>query len=173
MSISWHQVKEHHIKGGEMRKLCKLIPLLVILTLVWGVNLSYGDIVAGVEGGSLPEATLEEAPAGEILEASVQATVIDFDDSAEPCGFSETTALRNKYSAQGVVFSGPAALDGGAILNECSFFAVTGHSPPNFLAFNINGFMFDGGIPRGPETLVFDPPVSYVQVNAGDGVDPE
>ena len=92
---------------------------------------------------------------------------IDFDDATEPCVFASTTALDAKYAAQGVDFDGPSALDGGAILDECSNFGVTGHSSPNFLAFNTGSILMSGGVPKGPETIRFAFPVKFVQILAG------
>jgi len=59
--------------------------------------------------------------------------------------------------------------NGGAILDQCSNFGVTGQSAPNFLAFNAGAPMSDGGIPKLPELFVFLSPVSSVQMNAGVG----
>ncbi len=42
-----------------------------------------------------------------------------------------------------------------------------GYSPPNFLAFNVNSSLSNGGIPRGPETLTFSVAVDTVAINAG------
>jgi hypothetical protein len=95
-------------------------------------------------------------------------TVIDFDDTPQPCAFASTTALRTAYSHLGVVFSGPSALDGGAILDECGGFGVTGYSPPSFLAFNNGSVLSGGGVPRGPETIWFNhAPASFVQISGG------
>jgi hypothetical protein len=93
--------------------------------------------------------------------------LIDFDDSTEPCLFVQTTALRTKYASVGVNFDGPANLDGGAILDECGNFGVSGHSSPNFLAFANGGTLMNGGTPRGPETIRFDSEVSWVEILAG------
>lgn len=92
---------------------------------------------------------------------------IDFDDVTAPCSFAQTTALTNEYSVLDVVFSGPGSNDGGAILDECAGFSVTGHSSPNFLAFDTSASLSDGGVPRGPETITFNTPVTYVKINVG------
>jgi hypothetical protein len=92
---------------------------------------------------------------------------INFDDAAQPCAFAATTALRNEYQAMGAQFSGPGANDGGAVLDQCGAFGVSGHSPPNFLAFNANSSLSDGGTPTDPEEIVFITPVSYVEIKAG------
>lgn len=100
--------------------------------------------------------------------ASVQTgsvdTLLNFDDVAAPCVFAETVALRN-YN--GVLFSGGAPNDGGAILNECGNFGVTGHSPPNFLAFNCSSVLGDGGIPKLPEKVVFPNASTQVSLKIG------
>jgi len=91
---------------------------------------------------------------------------INFDDIDAPCSFTETTALKNQYGGIGVIFSGPGDKDGGAILDECSRFSPTGQSSPNFLALDQNALLSDGGVPSGPETILFDPPADYVKINA-------
>ena len=92
---------------------------------------------------------------------------IDFDDGTQPCAFFETIALTTEYSGIGATFAGPGGLDGGAILDECGGFGVTGHSPPNFLAFNTGAVLSNGGLARGPETVTFVQTVDTVSVNAG------
>lgn len=99
------------------------------------------------------------------------ATVLNFDGVTAPCGFSDTVAVRNQFVGSGVTFSAPGN-DGGAILHQCGVFAVTGHSPPNFLAFSAQGFYLNGGIPRAPETLLFSPAVEGVCFRAGSGFSP-
>jgi len=98
--------------------------------------------------------------------------LINFDDQAHPCVFKQTTALRAAYYSLGVNFDGPAPLDGGGILDECGGFGVSGHSPPNFLAFanfaNVN-FM-DGGKPLPPEKVLFTNPVKYVEAKVGSQI---
>ena len=93
--------------------------------------------------------------------------MINFDETQEPCSFLDTTALTTRYMALGVVFQGPGPQDGLAVLHECGAFEVTGHSPPNFLAWNHASGLLGGGVPTGPETIHFSPPVSLVQINAG------
>jgi hypothetical protein len=94
---------------------------------------------------------------------------IDFDDGTAPCNFASTVALTTEYSSLGVVFSGPGGNDGGAILDECGNFNASGYSPPNFLAFNVNSSLSNGGIPRGPETLTFSQPINTMTINGGHG----
>jgi subtilisin family serine protease len=98
-------------------------------------------------------------------------TCIDFDEAPAPCWFIETTALRDEYAGLGVTFSGPAPLDGAAVLDECGNFGVSGHSPPNFLAVNCASELADGGIPQDPEYLWFSPAVSQVSANVGSNTD--
>ena len=146
------------------------------LVLMLGINASYADMVSGIEGESMPDVVSDTAESPYIIEPPADAIVIDFDDLEAPCLFKETTALRDRYAAQGVSFDAdvPDTKNGGAILHECSDFWVSGHSPPNFLAFSTEGpgaFLSDGGIPQGPETMYFDPPVSQVQANVGSGLD--
>ena len=93
--------------------------------------------------------------------------IINFDDVTAPCVFTETIALTNEYSDLGLVFSGSGGNDGGAILDECVSGSIAGYSSPNFLAFDTSASLSDGGGPRGPETIKFNSPVTYVKINAG------
>lgn len=99
--------------------------------------------------------------------AAAGTRTINFDDVTAPCNFTLTAPLTTQYQAQGVTFAGPAAGEGGAILNQCSGFGVTGHSVPNFLAFNTGS-----GYPKGPETVALATPAYSVAINVGDGVNP-
>ncbi|MBU2652121.1 MAG: T9SS type A sorting domain-containing protein [Bacteroidetes bacterium] len=95
-------------------------------------------------------------------------TEINFDDKFYlPCAFASVDPLQGEYEGYGVIFGGPTDYDGGALLDECSGFAVTGYSPPNYLAFNTLAVLSGGGIPKGPEDIYFDPPVAYVEILAG------
>ncbi len=134
-----------------------------------------GALVASIMWAAVGTAQLENGvqtggtagvPATGGFHASVPGD-IDFDDGTQPCNFVSTIALTTEYSAFGVVFSGPGGLDGGAILDQCGNFGVTGYSAPNFLAFNVNSALSNGGIPRGPETLTFSQTVDTVAVNGG------
>jgi hypothetical protein len=73
------------------------------------------------------------------------------------------------YAEFGLGFEGPELLDGGAVLDECSNFGVSGHSAPNFLAFNTSATLSGGGQPIAPETILFDTEVIEVQVLAAAG----
>jgi hypothetical protein len=109
--------------------------------------------------------------------AAVAAPVtINFDVDADgnpinaPPIFVDTTRLTTLYSSLGVTFAGPGGNDGGAILNQGGNFGVNALSAPNFLAFNINSLLADGGIPQGPETVLFATPVDSVSIFGGDHV---
>ena len=122
-----------------------------------------------VPGGAWSEPACAPAPPAA---ASIQAgggTLINFDDLAAPCAFADTVRLTDRYSALGVTFAGPGGLDGAAVVNQCGGWNITGHSPPNFLAFNTGATLGDGGIPTGPETLHLDTPVAEVRMLAGVG----
>ena len=152
-----------------------VLTIMFAVSLVSGMNPVYGQgvsagiadgqstIVNGVETASVGYAAAgtgnSATSTGVVARAlSPDATTINFDDLDEPCEFIETTALRDRYLSLGVQFSEPGSLDGGAILNECGGFGVTGHSPPNVLAFDNGAQLSDGGIPRGPETISFADP---------------
>src|SRR5580765_913075 len=95
-------------------------------------------------------------------------SVVNFDDVNAPCNFNQTVALRRYH---GISFKGsPRTKDGGAILNECGNFDVSGYSPPNFLAFNCNAPLSDGGIPRLPETINLGTESSSVSLSLGSGI---
>lgn len=85
--------------------------------------------------------------------------------------FVSTTALRDRYAALGVLFSAPEN-DGGAILDECGGWGVTGFSAPNVLAFNTEVQYNNGGVPRTPETITFNPAVDFVQISVGSDEGP-
>jgi hypothetical protein len=98
--------------------------------------------------------------------------VINFDDlTAANLFVNSDGPLRDRYAAQGVRFTGPAANDGGAILNVNTF-SVNGQSGLNALAFN-TGVTYTpaqgGGTAAGPETIAFDTPISTATVNTGQG----
>ena len=109
------------------------------------------------------------------LVGSAEATVIDFDHDAvgnplaAPSLFINTTALTTLYSSLGVTFGGPVVLHGGAILDQNGNFGVNARSGRNFLAFNENAVMSDGGVPRDPETLLFSTLVTDISIYASGG----
>jgi hypothetical protein len=148
--------------GGGTSELESAIPNST--TVPSGFSICGGILV---EGQSQEEfsTVVVESPAPSSLPAG--ATFINFDDDSAPCLFRDTVRLTDKYVGLGVIFEGPGGNDGGAILNECGNFGVSGHSSPNFLAFNRDATMSDGGVPRTPETMHFNPPVSEVQLLVG------
>ncbi|MEZ4650498.1 MAG: FlgD immunoglobulin-like domain containing protein [Candidatus Eisenbacteria bacterium] len=91
---------------------------------------------------------------------------VDFDQSFPPCLFMETEALRDEFAPE-VRFRGPSLLDGGGILAPCAFFLVTGITPPNVLGFNETAEYESGGVPRDPQTILFDPPTNFVEARVG------
>jgi hypothetical protein len=103
--------------------------------------------------------------------ANAELVVINFDDTPQPCEFGKTTALRDAYLPLGVSFSGPGALDGGAVLDSCGNIGQwTGYSAPNFVAFSVGGELRDSGWAVGPELLTFTGDVTSVRVSVtGDG----
>jgi len=105
-------------------------------------------------------------PAG----APAATRTINFDEfHAETLFLNSDGPLRDRYASLGVHFTGPAANDGGAVLDVSSF-AVTGESEPNALAFN-TGATYSaakgGGVPRGPETITFDTPIHAASIRVG------
>lgn len=92
------------------------------------------------------------------------AVAIDFDDGSAPCNFVETAPLRAEYQSDGVLFFGRKVAYGGAVLDECSNFSVTGYSAPNFLAFNADVQYTSGGFASGPEFVRFSSPKTTVQL---------
>ncbi len=103
-----------------------------------------------------------------VATASARATDIhiDFDKKAinqpisAPALFDSASPLTNLYAPLGVHFAGPAAEQGGAILNDSTFTmdALSGH---NFLAFSAVAGEF-----VAPETITFDVPMSFVSIHA-------
>jgi len=94
--------------------------------------------------------------------AALTTVTINFDNISAPCVFASTSPLTTQYTAQGVTFAGPSGGKGGAVVNQCGNFSVSGHSAPNFLAFNAGV-----GWPVGPETLTFTNPSTSVSILAG------
>jgi hypothetical protein len=141
-------------------------PMLSSTTVPSGFLISNGILVEEQSQEELSSVVVEETVS---FTSIAGATLISFDDGLAPCLFHDTIRLTGKYAGLGVIFEGPGGNDGGAILNECGNFGVSGHSSPNFLAFNAGSALSDGGIPRAPETMHFSPAVSQVQFLAGSG----
>ena len=101
---------------------------------------------------------------------------INFDSDAygnpinAPLDFNLTTSLTTLYSPLGVTFSAPGgSQNGGAILNVGSSFGVSARSGTNFLAFNPDSSLANGGIPMDPETIDFASAESLVTLYAATG----
>lgn len=106
-----------------------------------------------------------------IVVSSANAGFIDFDNVSAPELFIQTTALRELYASGGVHFSGPAALDGGAIINKDGNFGVNPLSGDNFLAFSRSNtaILAGGGRPIDPLIITFDFPLAEVSIWASGG----
>ena len=132
-----------------------------------GFTIVDGELVEGeaVERTAAAPALQPRSALSQAMSGSV--TVIDFDDVTAPCLFSNTVRLTTEYADLNAVFAGPGGNDGGAVLNECGGFAVSGHSSPNFLAFSRGATLGDGGVPQEPETITFARPVSQVEALVG------
>jgi hypothetical protein len=103
--------------------------------------------------------------------ASAANIKVNFDGGTPgaPCAFAATTPLRDKYAGLGIRFKGQNALDGGAILDDCSFFGVAPRSGLRFLAFNESLTMANGGVPTGPQRIVFDTKKQLVKIYVSKG----
>ena len=134
-----------------------------------GFTVLAGGIVEGTAAVEVPVESGDPPIASASAPLDPGTVLIDFDDLDAPCYFADTVRLTTRYAALGVVFEGPGGNDGGAILDECSNFGVTGLSSPNFLAFNPGWTMSDGGVPRTPEILHFDRPITYLEALVGSG----
>lgn len=86
---------------------------------------------------------------------TAQTVVIDFEGTGAPTTFASTQAVSNEYASLGVLFSGPAPGDGGAILNQGGGFGIPARSGTDFLCFNEIASYPTGNTPGGPETLTF------------------
>lgn len=143
---------------------------------VLGSDAVTGDmIVAGVhQGDGCAPANLSPVQLPGSMAAGTNVIDIDFDDVSAPCEFSSTQALRAQYAAQGAIFWGQGASDGGAVLDECSNFSVTGYSAPNFLAFYSGSTFSNGGVASAPEfiRLLLSNPVQHLELRAGGGPGP-
>ena len=141
---------------------------ITILAAVAGCFLFFGygsvpvcaEIVNGIEGGyegGSPNAGVVEVPGNrektDDSEEVGNAVVINFDGVTAPCLFADTVALKGTFG--GAKFKGKGKGNGGAIIDQCGNFLVTGHSPPNFLAFNCSASLKGGGHPRLPESITF------------------
>ena len=149
----------------------KRVTLLCFLCIVFGFGAVYSGhceniIVAGqlVDESGFPVMNSSE------IEPLADGNILNFDDMA-PCFFADTAPIRPTYYKKlGFTIKGPDTNSGGAVLNECSAFDVTGHSSLNFLAFNCTSQLSTGGVPFLPEKLIFTNPVRGVSLNIGSGL---
>lgn len=84
----------------------------------------------------------------------------------------ETVRLSELYAPIGVHFWGPDGPDGrngGAIFDQDGNFGIDARSGRNVLGFNRAGhvLLMDGGLPRDPETIMFDTLASNISIYAG------
>ncbi len=104
------------------------------------------------------------------LQTSFSATTtISFDDTTAPCLFVNAYPLHLRYSQFGVNFQSGANPNGGAIVDSCGNWGVSGFSSPNFLGFNTSATLANGGRPILPETLYFSIPTAFVRAQFGLG----
>ena len=152
--------------------------LLLILVLACACGLAapvFGATARGANGLMLapsndaePNASFEASPLGSTGSGPGYTGI----DDLSPCYFLYTVPLtKTWYKSYGIQFKGPNANDGGAVLDECGQWSITGYSGPNILAFNCQATMSNGGKPIGPETLMFSPAVDAVQLSIGSGAD--
>ena len=165
-NLVWDEANQGYASPESLQPVHQ--PAETMTVIPEGYSIQNGMLVEGQVEPSIPSdesAPQREAPANR----NVSTNIINFDDVTAPCSFPETTRLTDQYADRGVIFAGPGGNDGGAILNECGNFSVSGQSSPNFLAFNTGSSLSDGGIPRGPESIFFATPVSEVQANVANG----
>lgn len=148
-------------------KMTILVFHLALAAVLMSAGAAAAVVVDGVESGT--EAVLVRPARVPVALSRSFDHLIDFDNADQPCVFIMTVALTDEYEAEGVVFSGPAPGDGGAVLHECGNFHVYGQSSPNFLAFNLMSGLSDGSQPYGPERLDFATPVTRVSALVGAG----
>ncbi|GBE30908.1 hypothetical protein BMS3Bbin04_01946 [bacterium BMS3Bbin04] len=141
-------------------KCYKSIFVVMVLAFLLSMPAAFADTVtiAGVQTEVQPGYVTPSIShdIGAPVSNELDEVLIDFDDFDAPSLFDDAFPLTNEYEDQGIVFDGL-----GEVLNEDSNFGVTGHSYPNFLAFNVGA-----GVP-GPETMIFDPYATELSLLAG------
>jgi len=156
--------KKSQISAASFRT-NNLILLAVLGTLVMGGPHALAvQVVNGVA-----QSGTEQEGSDPPLDPLPGTTVINFDDAGASCVFMQTIHLSEQYASLGVHFQGPGGNDGGAILNQCGNFGVSAASGVNFLAFNRNALLSDGGVPKDPETILFDYLMTDVSIYAAGG----
>lgn len=103
--------------------------------------------------------------------ATASPVEVNFDGGTPgtPCSFAQVTPLRNQYAGLGIRFRGRNATDGGAILDKCSNFGVDPRSGLRFLAFNSTSTMANGGVPTGPQRILFGTKKRVVKIYVSKG----
>lgn len=151
-----------------MRLLRRLSGVVVALGAIVVVSpgLSRAVPIDGVEDADA-HPPLASAGVVAVEQLGACSSFTNFDELAQPTGFLSTIALRDEYLGLGVRFSHTNIFDGGAIIDEDGNFGVSGHSSPNFLAFNCGASLQDGGTPQGPEILTFTNLVGSVSMLVG------
>ena len=149
----------------------KKIAFVCLLCIVFGFVAVYsGHCENMIVGGQLVDESGFPVMNSLKIEPLANGTPLNFDDMA-PCFFQDTGPIRPTYYKKlGFTIKGPDTNSGGAVLNECSAFDVTGHSSLNFLAFNCTSQLSTGGVPFLPEKLIFTNPVRGVSLNIGSGL---
>ena len=149
----------------------KKVAFLWFLGIVFGFVAVYsGHCENRIVGGQIVDESGFPVINSLNIEPLANGTLLNFDDMA-PCFFEDTGPVRPTYYKKlGFTIKGPDANSGGAVLNECSSFEVTGHSSLNFLAFNCALQFSTGGVPFLPEKLIFTNPVSGVSLKIGSGL---
>lgn len=93
---------------------------------------------------------------------------INFDYGTAPTLFFGVSPLTNLYSGLGVTFSGNAAGDGGAILDQnANFSGLAARSGRNFWAFNPNFAYAGGGVAAAPGIISFATAQTGFSIYAG------
>lgn len=143
----------------------RVLVLLGSIALTAGA--SHAQVVNGVSSSGSEATGYSPQPSVSVQQPEA-VHVINFDSVSAPSLFNQTSALG---SVGTVKFDGSstAPKNGGAILNSGSSFGVSGFSAPNFLAFNCNAQLSNGGKPNIPEIVVFPTTVKDVRIRAGSG----
>ena len=89
---------------------------------------------------------------------------VSFDGPTAPAAFADASPLRERYAGRGIHFLGRNETDGGAILDEDDQWGVDPHSGQQFLAFDKEAVLANGGVPWGPETIGFDQKQHVVKI---------
>lgn len=127
-------------------------------------------------------ATLLSIGAADVANASPYIISIDFDTDNigflgnplnAPSRLSETIALKDLYAPY-AVFGEPGTLSGGAILggsieDQLNNFGISARSGSNFLAFNRQANLLDGGVATDPLIINFPGLISGFYISASGG----